>query len=108
MTRDYDMDTYGYFCLEMRDKAIDELFYDDVGFLADLLTDEMGRDDKEHAEDIAILGLSYALYSQSDTVREETRDQFLKLMYDLIQQAPFFDKIVESKLQDMWERGDAL
>lgn len=106
MTRDYDMDTYGYFCLEMRDKAIDELLYDDVEFLADIIVDELGGDEREYAQDIISMGFNYAVYSQSDTVNDEKQDWFLKQMYRLILESPFLDRILDKKLEDMWERGD--
>lgn len=106
MTNDYVIDTYEYFCQEMRDKAIDELFYDDVELLADIIVDELGGDEREYAQDIISMGFRYAVYSQSDTAPEQKRDWFLKIMYQLILEAPFLDRILDKKLEDMWERGD--
>lgn len=103
---EYETESYEYFKEQMREQAIEEILYDDVGLLVDLVVDELGGDEREYAQDIISMGFSYAVYSQSDTVPEQKQDWFLKIMYQLILEAPFLDRILEKKFEDMWERGD--
>lgn len=91
----------------MRDDAIERLFTKDTTLLIDaILNESVGSDDgAEYALEIMSLATIYALSLDDESKTQEEADRVRRLMYETIEESPFFEGLIKQKLDEMWDMG---
>jgi hypothetical protein len=91
----------------MRDDAIEALFTQDTTLLIDeILNQSVGsHDGAEYAIEIMCLAVNYALSLDDENKTTDEVNRLKRLMDETIEDSPFFEKLVNHKLNEMWDMG---
>lgn len=95
------------FVEQRKDDAIDEILYGDYQLLSDAIIDATADNDImfESAIDALAVGIT-AFLARRDPDVPESKVNELEAFFDKVaMDLPFFDSLVEFKLNQMWDRG---